>query len=59
MKWMDRPSVTEMDIGGVYEMDGQTGTRMCLVHFIHFSGISIFWHFFVYPFHRHHLFLFL
>ena len=24
MKWMDRPSVTEMDIGGVYEMDRQT-----------------------------------
>ena len=24
MKWMDRPSVTEMDTGGVYEMDRQT-----------------------------------
>ena len=24
MKWMDRPSVTEMDRGGVYEMDKQT-----------------------------------
>ena len=24
MKWMDRPSVTEMDRGGVYEMDRQT-----------------------------------
>ena len=21
MKWMDRPSVTEMEIGGVYEME--------------------------------------
>ena len=27
MKWMDRPSVTEMDIGGVYEMDRQ---KKCL-----------------------------
>ena len=24
MKWMDRPSVTEIDRGGVYEMDRQT-----------------------------------
>ena len=24
MKWMDRPSVKEMNRGGVYEMDGQT-----------------------------------
>ena len=24
MKWMDRPSVTEMDKGGVSEMDGLT-----------------------------------
>ena len=24
MKWMDRPSVTEIDIGGGYEMDEQT-----------------------------------
>ena len=24
MKWMDRPSVTDMDKGGVYEMDRQT-----------------------------------
>ena len=24
MKWMDRPSVTEMDKGGVYEMNRQT-----------------------------------
>ena len=23
MKWMDRPSVTEMESGGVLEMDGQ------------------------------------
>ena len=24
MKWMDRPSITELDRGGVYEMDRQT-----------------------------------
>ena len=24
MKWMDRPGVTEMDTGGVYEMDRPT-----------------------------------
>ena len=24
LKWMDGPSVTEMDRGGVYEMDRQT-----------------------------------
>ena len=24
MKWMDGPSVTKMDRGGVYEMDRQT-----------------------------------
>ena len=24
MKWIDRPSVTEMDKGGVYEMERQT-----------------------------------
>ena len=24
MKWIDRPSVTEMDRGGIYEMDRQT-----------------------------------
>ena len=27
MKWIDRSSVTEMDRGGLYEMDGQQKYR--------------------------------
>ena len=27
MKWMDRPSVTEMERGGVYEMDIQKSAK--------------------------------
>ena len=27
MKWMDRPSVTEMERGGVYEMDRQKSKK--------------------------------
>ena len=27
MKWMDRPSVTEMERGGVYEMDRRKSTK--------------------------------
>ena len=27
MKWMDQPSVTEMERGGVYEMDGQKSAK--------------------------------
>ena len=27
MKWMNRPSVTEINRGGVYEMDGQTNAK--------------------------------
>ena len=30
MKWMDRLSVTEMDRGGVYEMDRQTKCQKIL-----------------------------
>ena len=74
MKQMDRPSVTEMYRGGVYEMDIQpncqkksdkivkvffSGTIMCY----NISSISVaftcFLHFSVYPFQRHVLFPFL
>ena len=27
MQWMDRPSVTEMEIGGVYEMDRRKSAK--------------------------------
>ena len=27
IKWMDRPSVTEMERGGIYEMDGQKSNK--------------------------------
>ena len=29
MKWMDRPSVTEIERGGVYEMDRRKKTLKC------------------------------
>ena len=43
MKWIDRPSVTEMDLGGVYEMERQTKCQKMemLLKWMTFS--KIFW----------------
>ena len=62
MKGMDSPSVTEMNRGGVYEMDRQNKCQVleCVIKFYPFQ-----WHFnlfgtlSVYPFHRHLLYSFL
>ena len=67
MEWMDRPSVTEMDRGGVYEMDSQTKCKQKVempLKWINFNKIfghvlecvitfyPVFGIFLVYPFHR-------
>ena len=57
MKWIDRPSVTEMDRGRGRQTKCQkmemplkwmifwTSTRMCYYILNNFSGISVIWHF--------------
>ena len=71
----DRPSVTETDRGGVFEMDRQTnrqkkemplklikfftGTRMCYYIWSISVAFQCFLHFSIYPFQRHLLFPFL